>query len=218
MSPGRASSALTICRSLLPASALRTHVCTAAQPLPSILWPDCSSDHVTKLAHHGFPGPTPAAARYSSTLAPVLTPSSWTPAASSFFAISSADAPRLLEPDAVAVAASATAAGTVPGAANALAGPTGGFTALNDSESPFLGGAVASAASLAVTARKLIESPGLGLGSATAAAAAAGAGWPGTAAAAATGAPGAAAAAATGGAAAGAVKPGGGSPSKATCR
>src|SRR5215216_389512 len=134
MSPGRASSALTICRSLLPASALRTHVCTAAQPLPSILWPDCSSDHVTKLAHHGFPGPTPAAA------------------------------------------ASATAAGTVPGAANALAGPTGGFTALNDSESPFLGGAVASAASLAVTARKLIESPGLGLGSATAAAAAAGAG------------------------------------------
>src|SRR5215211_5568028 len=120
MSPGRASWALTICRSLLPASALRTHVCTPAQPPPSILWPDCSSDHVTKLAHHGLPGPTPAAARYWSTFSPVLVPSSFTPAASSFFATSRADAPRLLEPPAVAVAASATTAGAPAAGAIAL--------------------------------------------------------------------------------------------------
>ena len=72
MSPGRASSALTIWRLFLPASALRTQVWTAAQPLPSILWPACSSDQVTKLAHHGLPGPTFAAARYLSTSAPVF--------------------------------------------------------------------------------------------------------------------------------------------------
>src|SRR5829696_10341448 len=127
MSPGRASAALTTWRSFVPASAARTHVWTAAQPPPSILWPAWASDHVTKLAHHGFPGETPASARYLSTSVPVLVPSSWTPRASSRLATSSAEAPRLLEPDAVAVAASATAAGTVPGAAIALAGPTGGF-------------------------------------------------------------------------------------------
>src|SRR5215212_11198611 len=105
MSPGRASAAETTWRSFLPASALRTHVCTAAQPLPSILWPAWASDHVTKLAHHGLPGETPAAARYLSTSAPVLSPTSWTPRASSPFATSNAAAPRLLDPDAVAVAA-----------------------------------------------------------------------------------------------------------------
>src|SRR3954449_6383265 len=126
MSPGRAWSALTICRSFCFASALRTHVWTAAQPLPGILWPACWSEYVTKLAHHGLPGPTPAAARYLSTSAPVLTPTSWTPRASSPLATSSADAPRVLAPDAVAVAASATAAGTAPGGASELAGPTGG--------------------------------------------------------------------------------------------
>src|SRR5215204_5132373 len=180
MSPGRASAALTTWRSLVPASAARTHVCTPAQPPPSILWPACSSDHVTKLAHHGLPGPTPAAARYLSTSVPVLTPSSWTPLASSPFATSSAEAPRALEPPAVAVAASATAAGTAP-AAIALGGPAGGC--MKDSSSPCLG-AAAFAASSAVTARKDNESPGLAFGCATSAAAAPGAG---TAAAAAAG-------------------------------
>src|SRR5215203_6694545 len=156
MSPGRASAALTTSRLLLPASALRTHVCTAAQPVPSILWPDFSSAHVTKLAHHGLPGATPADFRYSSTCAPVLVPVSCTPLASSPFAISSAEAPRLLEPDAVAVAASATAAGAVPGAASAWAGPAGGWTAMNAPESPALG---LWAASSAVTALKVNESP-----------------------------------------------------------
>src|SRR5829696_6468734 len=184
MSPGRASAAETTWRLFLPASALRTHVCTAAQPEPSILWPAWASDHVTKLAHHGLPGETPAAARYLSTSVPVLTPSSWTPRASSRFATSSADAPRPLEPEAVAAAASATAAGAVPGAASALAGPTGGLTAMKASESPFLG--VALAASSAVTARKLRVPAFLGPGAA--------AGWPGAAeATAAAGAPGAAA-------------------------
>ena len=166
------------------ASAARTHVCTPAQPPPSILWPACSSDHVTKLAHHGLPGPTPADARYSSTFSPVLVPSSFTPAASSFLATSSADAPRLLEPPAVAVAASATTAGAPAAGAIALAGPAGGR--MNESSSPCLG-AAAFAASSAVTALKESESPALAFGCATAAAAAAG--WPGagTAAAAAAG-------------------------------
>src|SRR5829696_57921 len=123
MSPGRASAALTTWRSFVPASAARTHVWTPAQPPPSILWPAWASDQVTKLAHHGFPGPTPAAARYLSTSLPVLTPSSWTPLANSPFATSSADAPRPLEPAALAVAASATAAGTAAAGAIALAGP-----------------------------------------------------------------------------------------------
>ena len=74
MSPGRASSALTICRPLLPCSALRTQVCTAAQPPPGILCPACSSDHVTNDAHHGLPGATFADARYSSTCAPRFAP------------------------------------------------------------------------------------------------------------------------------------------------
>src|SRR5215210_8594739 len=112
MSPGRAWSALTTWRSFLPASALRTHVCTAAQPLPSILWPFWASDQVTKLAHHGLPGPTPAAFRYSSTLAPVLVPSSFTP--SWLSAVFRAAVPRLEPPDADAAAAS-TAPGTVAG-------------------------------------------------------------------------------------------------------
>src|SRR3954454_5466102 len=179
MSPGRGCAALATRRASLPASALRTQVCTAAQPLPGILWPDWASDHVTKLAHHGLPGPTPAAARYLSTSAPVLTPTSWTPRASSPLATSSADAPRVLAPDAVAVAASETPAGTAPGGASELAGPTGGWTAMKRIESPGLG--APSAASLAVTALNESESPILG------AAAAAATGWPGAAAAAATG-------------------------------
>src|SRR6185436_18925548 len=125
MSPGRAFAASTICRSWVFASAARTHVCTPAQPPPSILWPACSSDHVTKLAHHGLPGPTPAAARYL-----------WTPFASSPLATSSAEAPRLLEPPAVAVAASATTAGVVAADATALAGPAGGFMKDSPSLSP----------------------------------------------------------------------------------
>src|SRR5215217_687462 len=133
MSPGRAWSAETIWRSFLCCSALRTHVCTAAQPLPSILRPAWPSDHVTKLAHHGLPGDTPAAARYLSTSAPVLTPDSCTP--SWPCATLRAAAPRLLLPDAVAAAASATAPGTVEGSASALVGPTG-FTAMNCPDSP----------------------------------------------------------------------------------
>src|SRR3954454_23219747 len=149
MSPGRASSGLTICRLLLPALAFETHVATAPQPPPSILWPACASDQVTKLAHHGLPGPTPASARYLSTSLPVLTPSSWTPLASSPLATSRADAPRLLAPPAVAVAASATTAGAVAAGAIALAGPAGGC--MKDSSSPCFG-AAALAASSAVTA------------------------------------------------------------------
>src|SRR3954469_16789451 len=80
MSPGRASSALTILRPLAPCSALWTHVETAAQPPPGILWPACSSDQVTNDAHHGLPGETPAAARYLFTCGPVFEPLiSWTP-------------------------------------------------------------------------------------------------------------------------------------------
>src|SRR3954471_9993636 len=119
MSPGRAWSALTTWRWFCFASALRTHVCTAAQPVPSILWPDCWSDHVTKLAHHGLPGPTFAAARYLSTSAPVLTPVSCTP--SWVCAPFSAEAPRVLEPEPGAAAAVAS---TMPGT------PAGGATAL----------------------------------------------------------------------------------------
>src|SRR5689334_23720056 len=80
MSPGRASAALTICSPSLCAWALWTQVETAAQPLPGILWPACSSDQVTNDAHHGLPGETPAAARYLSTITPVFEPAtSWTP-------------------------------------------------------------------------------------------------------------------------------------------
>src|SRR4051794_41915149 len=74
MSPGRASSGLTILRPFAPCSALRTHVETAAQPPPGILCPACSSDQVMNEAHHGLPGPTFAAARYWSTCGPMLAP------------------------------------------------------------------------------------------------------------------------------------------------
>src|ERR1700749_673470 len=110
MSPGRAWSALTTCRLSCFASACWTQVCTAAQPVPFILWPECSSDQVTKLAHHGLPGPTLAAARYSSTCLPVLTPCSCTP--SCVCATLSAAAPPLLAPEPGCAAA---AASTMPG-------------------------------------------------------------------------------------------------------
>src|SRR3954447_13903525 len=97
MSPGRAWSALTTWRVSCFASACWTHVWTAAQPVPSILWPECSSDQVTKLAHHGLPGPTFAAARYLSTCSPVLTPDSWTP--SCVCATLRPAAPTLLAPE-----------------------------------------------------------------------------------------------------------------------
>src|SRR4051812_33573461 len=129
MSPGRASAASTTCRLSCLASACWTQVCTAAQPVPGILWPDCSSDHVTKLAHHGLPGPTLAAARYLSTIAPVLAPPvSWTP--SCVWAICRAAAPTGLPPPAVTAAASTTAPGTASGfGASAPGGPAGARTA-----------------------------------------------------------------------------------------
>src|SRR3954466_11942667 len=74
MSPGRASAALTILRLFWPASALRTHVWTAAQPPPGILCPAFSSDQVMNDAHQGFPGPPFAAAGYWSTCGPMLAP------------------------------------------------------------------------------------------------------------------------------------------------
>ena len=94
---GRASSALTILSPLLPCSALRTQVWTAAQPPPGILWPAFSSDHVMNDAHHGLPGATFAAARYSSTCGPRFAPPiSRTP--SWVWAIFSAAAPSGLPP------------------------------------------------------------------------------------------------------------------------
>src|SRR3954451_12519395 len=124
MSPGRAWSALTIWRSFCFASAWRTQVCTAAQPLPGILWPFWASDQVTKLAHQGLPGPTPPAARYLSTSAPVLTPVSWTP--SWVCAVLSAAAPSVLEPEpGAAAAAASTMPGTPAGGATAPGGPAG---------------------------------------------------------------------------------------------
>src|SRR5437763_11436658 len=72
MSPGWAWSGETMCRSLLPAWALWTQVATAPHPPPGILCPACPSDQVTKLAHHGLPGGTPAAARYWLTWGPVF--------------------------------------------------------------------------------------------------------------------------------------------------
>src|SRR3954447_26918241 len=130
MSPGRAWSALTTWRSFCLASALRTHVWTAAQPLPGILWPAWPSDHVTKLAHHGLPGPTPPAARYLSTSLPVLTPVSCTP--SWVWASFRAAAPSELEPEpGAAAAAASTMPGTEFGSATALGGPTGGWAAMN---------------------------------------------------------------------------------------
>src|SRR3954453_17206599 len=97
MSPGRASSGLTILRPLLPAWALCTQVDTAAQPPPGILWPACCSDQVTNDAHHGLPGETPAAARYLSTCGPVFElPISCTPFWD--WAMRSAAAPSGLSP------------------------------------------------------------------------------------------------------------------------
>src|SRR5690348_14687144 len=110
MSPGRASCALTKCSPLLPCRAFCTHVATAAQPLPGILCPACSIDHVTNDAHHGLPGETPAAARYLSTCGPVFVlPISCTPFWDS--AKLSADAPSELPPPPAAGTA-ATAAGS----------------------------------------------------------------------------------------------------------
>ena len=187
MSPGRAWSALTIWRSFCFASALRTHVWTAAQPPPGILWPACSSDHVTKLAHHGLPGPTLAAARYLSTSAPVLTPCSCTP--SWVCATFSADAPSVLAPEpGAAAAAASTMPGTDAAEATALGGPAGGWTARNEPEPPFFASTTRSAAAM-----NWPESPGLGSG--------------GSAAAAAAGAPGAGAAAAAATAAGGGAEP-----------
>src|SRR3954454_14836738 len=192
MSPGRAWSALTICRLSCFASALRTHVCTAAQPLPSILWPACWSDHVTKLAHHGLPGPTPAAERYLSTSAPVLTPLSCTP--SWVCATFSADAPSVLAPEpGAAAAAASTMPGTDAEEATALGGPAGGWTARNEPQPPFFAATTRSAAAM-----NWPESPGFGSGGSAAAAA----GAPGAGAGAAAGAP--------GGGAAGAAAPGAG--------
>src|SRR5215212_11556663 len=111
MSPGRASSALTTCRSLVPAFAAWTHVATPPQPPPSILWPFWASDQVTKLAHHGLPGGTPAAARYLSTSTPVFVPASRTPSCE--WAVCSADAPSGLPPLAAAALASTTAPGAL---------------------------------------------------------------------------------------------------------
>src|SRR3954452_8993627 len=108
MSPGRASSGLTILRPLLPAWALCTQVDTAAQPPPGILWPACCSDQVTNDAHHGLPGETPAAARYLSTCGPVFElPISWTPFWD--WAMRSAAAPSGLSPPPAGAAAPASA-------------------------------------------------------------------------------------------------------------
>src|SRR5215218_2839595 len=180
MSPGRASAASMTCRLSCLASACWTQVCTAAQPLPFILWPDCSSDQVTKLAHHGLPGPTLAAARYLSTSAPVLTPCSCTP--SWVCATFSADAPSVLAPEpGAAAAAASTMPGTDAAEATALGGPAGGWTARNEPEPPFFASTTRSAAAM-----NWPESPGLGSGG-SAAAAAAGAPGAGAAAAAAAG-------------------------------
>src|SRR3954447_11290404 len=125
MSPGRAWSALTIWRSSCLASAWRTHVCTAAHPLPGILWPARPSDQATKLAHHGLPGPTPAAARYLSTSAPELAPLSCRP--SWVGAAFNAAAPSVRGPEpGTAAAVASTIPGTPAGDAIALAGPAGG--------------------------------------------------------------------------------------------
>src|SRR3954447_24597671 len=128
MSPGRAWSALTIWRLFCLASACCTQVCTAAQPVPGILCPECWRDQVTKLAHHGLPGPTFAADRYWSTCWPVLTPVSCTP--SWVCATFSAAAPTLLAPEpGAAAAAASTMPGTLAAEATACGGPAGGWMA-----------------------------------------------------------------------------------------
>src|SRR3954447_6133804 len=117
MSPGRASSALTNLSPLVPCSALRTQVATPAQPPPSILCPAFSSDQVTNDAHHGFPGPTFAAARYCSTCGPMFAPpTSLTP--SWLVAIFKAAEPSgLLPPPPAAAAVASTTPGALAGAA-----------------------------------------------------------------------------------------------------
>src|SRR3954447_1888730 len=200
MSPGRASAASTTCRLSCLASACWTQVCTAAQPLPFILWPECSSDQVTKLAHHGLPGPTFAAARYLSTYSPLLTPCSCTP--SCVCATFSAAAPTLLAPEpGAAAAAASTMPGTEAAEATACGGPAGGWTATKAPEPPCF-----ASAAWATAAMNWPDSPAFGSGGGTtgAAPAAGGAGAGGTPAAAGAG---AAAAGATGGAAAPAGAP-----------
>src|SRR5689334_5467771 len=128
MSPGRASAALTICSPSLCAWALWTQVETAAQPLPGILWPACSSDQVTNDAHHGLPGETPAAARYLSTCGPVFElPISCTPfcdcANRNAAAPTGPLPPAPLDPDAAASAAAP------PGGAAPVEPAAGGVTA-----------------------------------------------------------------------------------------
>src|SRR4051794_16481264 len=168
MSPGRASAASTTCRLSCLASACWTQVCTAAQPLPFILWPECSSDQGTKLAHHGLPGPTFAAARYLSTCSPRLTPCSCTP--SCVCATFSAAAPTLLAPEpGAAAAAASTMPGTEAAEATACGGPAGGWTAANAPEPPFF-----ASAAWATAAMNRPDSPAFGSGGSTAAAAAAG--------------------------------------------
>ena len=125
MSPGRASSALTIRRPLLPCSALRTHVATAAQPLPGISYPASPSAQVGNEAHHGLPGGNPAAARYSSTCGPVFAPAvSRTPRW--VCAIRSAAAPSELPPEPVAAAGAARPRAATAGTAAAAPGRGGG--------------------------------------------------------------------------------------------
>src|SRR3954466_1267573 len=121
MSPGRASAALTKWRPLLPDLAFWTQVATPAQPPPGILCPACSSDQVTNEAHHGFPGSTPPAFRYSSTIAPVFElPISGTPGC--LLAMYSA-APLSGLPSPVASGAEAF---STPAAATAGCGPSAG--------------------------------------------------------------------------------------------
>src|SRR3954447_12449546 len=168
MPPGRASAASTPCTVSCLASTCWTQVCPRAQPEPFILWPDCSSDHVTKLAHHGLPGPTLAAARYLSTCSPVLTPCSCTP--SWVCATFSAAAPTLLAPEpGAAAAAASTMPGTAAAEATACGGPAGGWMATKAPEPPFF----APAAS-ATAAMNWPDSPAFGSGGGTAAAAATG--------------------------------------------
>src|SRR4051794_20678184 len=154
MSPGRACAASTTCRLFLPASAFCTHVETAAQPVPGILWPAWPSDQVTKLAHHGLPGATPAAARYLSTSVPVLSPTSWTPLSSSPWAACSAATPRLELPEPAACVGS-TAAGTEPGSARNVRGPAGAVRPLTARNASVLCAGIAAAAdAFGSTARK----------------------------------------------------------------
>src|SRR4051794_38366286 len=137
MSPGRASSALTILRPLAPCWALCTHVATPAQPPPGILCPACSSDQVTNDAHHGFPGGTPAAARYWFTCGPMFAPpTSRTPRWVS--AMWSAAAPGEPPPPPAEAAAASTTAPGGAAAAEATGAAGCGWTALRNICEPAL--------------------------------------------------------------------------------